>query len=109
MTTSDLLDMVKTAPAEELPRLAREIGQERAALAEVEAALRLRLNVLEPRQSGTVSEDLTVEEAAAELKVHIKTVYRWASRAKNPLPTVKYGGAVRIPRAAFQAWRRGEP
>jgi excisionase family DNA binding protein len=47
---------------------------------------------------------ITQKEAARELGVCLDTVKDWVRHGK--LPTIRFGGKRRIPRAAFEAWRR---
>lgn len=49
---------------------------------------------------------LTVPEAAAELRLAVKTIYRMTRSGE--LPSVKIGGAVRIPRADLEALLKGK-
>jgi excisionase family DNA binding protein len=49
---------------------------------------------------------LNVEEAAAFLKVAVKTIYTMTS--KQVIPFVKIGGSVRFVRADLEAWVAGK-
>lgn len=53
------------------------------------------------------SECLTVEEAAAILRVHPKTLYE-AIRAKSVPGVLRLGRAIRIGRASLSAWIEGK-
>ena len=50
-------------------------------------------------------EVLTVDEVAALLRVDRKTVYEAVHRRQ--IPHVRVGRAIRIQRAAFEAWLEG--
>jgi len=47
-------------------------------------------------------EYLTVPEVSVYLSLSEKTIYAWCSKGR--LPSVKLGGAVRIPKKDFLVW-----
>lgn len=51
---------------------------------------------------------LTVSEVADLLGVHRSTLYRTIERARLPLPIVRVGATMRVPRAAVERMLRGE-
>jgi excisionase family DNA binding protein len=53
----------------------------------------------------TRSAFLTAQEVADRLRVHRRTIYRWARDGR--LPAVRVGGAWRIPRSAVCRLMRG--
>jgi len=47
---------------------------------------------------------ISFKEAAREIGVCVATVKKWAQHGK--IPAIRFGKQRRIPRAAFEAWRR---
>lgn len=52
---------------------------------------------------------LTVREVARELRVSIFTVYRWMEHEEDPMPHIRIGRNIRIPRSEMRLWLNRRP
>jgi excisionase family DNA binding protein len=62
--------------------------------------------IMQPNGGNVMSQVLTVEEVAAQLKVNAKTVYRMLRKGK--LCGVKAGRLWRVPEKAFEEFLEGK-
>ena len=63
-------------------------------------------------QNGPLLPDrtwLTAKEAACYLNIHVRTLYRYARRRRNPPPVIRFqaGGNYRFPKDKFIEWANG--
>ena len=106
MTILDLVGIVRTTPAEELPAVKAELA---AAVAMVDARLAFVAKAPEPPPVPADEPDFTPGDVAADLQIHLKTVYEWCTRTRDPIPSKLYGRARRIPRKPYRAWKARQP
>ncbi len=52
---------------------------------------------------------LTVREVASELRITVFTVYRLMRNKRNPLPHMRIGRSIRIPRNKLLQWIKRQP
>lgn len=103
MTLLDVITLVRDASLEELPAVKAELA---AAVAMVDARLSLapapaHATPVQPKDEP----DFTPQDVAGILGIHPKTVYGWCLRVVDPIPSVLYGRARRIPQKPFREWK----
>jgi excisionase family DNA binding protein len=59
-------------------------------------------SLLAGRHSRSASPLLTISELAALLGIHRSTLYRTIARSELPLPVIRVGATMRVPRAAVE-------